>query len=209
MVFDLVPGVGLRLGFDWGLTPACTVSQRLANGRWLVHDEYVSERMGITSFAEEVIRMLKEKYGGYKIVSSRGDPAGDAVTPEESTCFKIMTAAGLLTEPAPTQDPTRRREGLAYLLRTMVDGEPAIRVHPRCVTVRKGLAGGFHRRRLQVSGDIKYRDVPEKNKFSHVCEALEYDVVSAGEDRNVMVVPQNRQQGNRPKFAESDYNEFA
>lgn len=205
-----IPSLGLRIGMDFGLTPAATISQRKANGCWQVLDEYVSERLGIVTFAKGLTQFLAEKYPGAKIVASHGDPAGDAMTPEEKTCFQIMTAGGLPTEMAPTQDPVKRREGVAYLLRTMVDGEPAIIVDPRCTFLRKGLAGGFHRRRIQVTGDIKFRDVPEKNTFSHVCEALEYDVVSAGEHRNVTVMKEvlHAQQGRRQMFAMSDYEEF-
>lgn len=208
--FDLIKGVGLRLGFDWGLTPACTISQRMASGIWRVQDEFVSVRMGVTSFAHELSRMLTEKYPGIKIVSARGDPSGDSVTPEESTCFKIMNANGFPTcAPATTQDPVRRREGVAYLLRNLVDGEPAIKVHTRCSTLRKGMAGGYHRKRLQISGETRYRDVPDKNQFSHVCEALEYDCVSAGEDRNVTVAPEAlHRQLNRSAYADSDYDVF-
>lgn len=204
--FPVLAGLGFRLGFDWGLTPAATISQRSADGKWLVQDEYVSERLGIPTFANELARMLVEKYPGIKVISARGDPSGDAVTPEETTCFKIMQANGFpLCEPAPTQDPVRRREGVAYLLKTLVDGVPAIRFHKRAAILRKGMAGGYHRRRLQVTGDIKYREVPEKNQYSHVCEALEYDCVSAGEDRNVTVTPENLRRP-RNAFADSDYN---
>lgn len=206
-LFDIIPGIGLRLGYDWGLTPACTISQRMANGKWLVHDEFVSERMGIVTFADEVARILQARYPGIKVVSGRGDPSGDAVTPEESTCFKIMKARGLPAEPAVTQDPTRRREGVAYLLKNLIDGDPAIRIHPRCMILRKGLAGGYHRRRMQISGELRYRDVPEKNQFSHVCEALEYDVVSAGEDRNVMYMPESIR-GPRSAYADTEYSMF-
>lgn len=208
--FEIIRSLGFRLGFDWGLTPAATISQRMASGIWRVHDEYVSTRMGIASFAHELSRKLMEEYPGIKIVSARGDPSGDAVTPEESTCFKIMKANGFpLCEPAITQDPTRRREAVAYLLRNLVDGEPAIKIHTRCNTLRKGMAGGFHRKRLQITGDIKYRDVPDKNSFSHVCEALEYDCVSAGEDRNVTVSPEVRERAlNRSAYANSEYNEL-
>ena len=207
--FKVIPGLGLRLGFDWGLTPACTFSQRRADGRWMVHDELVSERMGIVTFANEVARRLQERFPGVKIVSARGDPSGDAVTPEEKTCFQIVNAVlgqGMALA-APTNDPTRRREGVAFLLRTLIDGEPAIQIHKRCATLRKGLAGGFHRKRMQVSGEIRYRDVPDKNHFSHVCEAMEYDVVSAGEDRNVTMSAGSRAKP-RVVYAESEYNVF-
>lgn len=204
----MVPGLGIRIGLDFGLTPAASISQRMANGRWLVHDELVSEKMGIVNFANELSRKLTADYPGIKIISVRGDPAGDAVTPEETTCFKILQANGFeIAAPAPTQDPVRRREALAYLLSNLIDGEPAILVDPKAATLRKGLAGGYHRKRLQVSGDIKFRDVPDKNKYSHVCEALEYDCVSAGEDRTVMQSDQRRATP-RQQYANTEYNVF-
>ena len=207
--FDRVPGIGLRIGMDFGLTPAATIDQRLPSGRWLVLDEFVSERMGIVSFAQELSKKLASTYPGVPIVSVRGDPAGDTVNPDESTVFKMLKANGFtIAQAAPTQDPVRRRESVAFLLSNLIDGEPAILVHSRCNILRKGLAGGYHRRRLQVAGDIKFRDVPEKNKYSHVCEALEYDCVSAGEDRHVMTTEQQRFAMGKQRFADSDYNEF-
>lgn len=205
-VFDVVPGLPFRLGFDWGLTPAASISQRMADGRWKIVDEYVSERMGIKTFADGLARHLAEKWPGMKVFTAYGDPSGDAVTPEESTCFNIMRANGFpMTQPAPTNDPTRRKEGMQYLLKTIIDGVPAIQFHQRVHIMRKGMAGGYHRKRLQVAGDIRYRDVPDKNKFSHVIEALEYDIVSAGEDRNVTVMA-DRIRGPREAYANSDYN---
>ena len=206
--FEVVRGIPLRLGYDWGLTPAASIGQRLPNGQWLIHDEFVSTRLGVKSFAEELKRFLAEKYSGHQIISGRGDPSGDTVTPEETTCFKIMTAAGLPAIPAPTNDPTRRKEGVKFLLTTMIDGAPGIRVHHRCSYLRKGFAGGYHFRRLQVAGEEKYRETPEKNIYSHVMEALEYDVVSAGEDRNVTVHPSIMQNQQRTAHAVADYDMF-
>lgn len=207
--FNVVPGVGFRLGMDFGLTPAATISQRMPNGRWLIHDEFVSERMGITSFAKELAKKLAATYPNAKIVSARGDPSGDAMNPDESTVFSILRANGIATaQPAPTQDPVRRREAVAHLLSSLVDGEPAIMVHQRCSILRKGMAGGYHRKRLQIAGDIKFREVPDKNIYSHVCEALEYDCVSAGEDRYVMTSETQRNTP-RQQYAESDYQIFS
>lgn len=207
--FPILAGLGFRIGCDWGLTPAASISQRAGNGRWLVQDEFVSERMGIVSFANDLAKKLREKYPGVKLVSVRGDPSGDAVTPEESTTFKIMRANGFPTcEPAPTNDPTRRREALKFLLRSVVDGEPGISFHRTNVPVlRKGMSGGFHYRRLQVAGEDRYRDVPEKNQYSHICEGLEYDLLSGGEDRGVMVAPEVLARQRQQRFAESNEND--
>lgn len=210
--FPLIPGIGLRLGLDWGLTPAASIDQRLPNGRWLVQDEFVTERLGIVSFANDLAKMLVEKYPGVRIISARGDPSGDALTPEESTCFKIMKANGFpLCEPAPTQDPVRRRESVAFLLRNLIDGEPGILINKRAAVLRKGMAGGYCRKRVQVVGDARYHDKPDKNKFSHICEALEYDCVSGGEDRNVLL-PDGYRDGKIMRaqtVAQSEYNMFA
>ena len=37
-------------------------------------------------------------------------------------------------------------------------------------------------RRLQVSGSDRYVDKPEKNIYSHVCDAAQYLMLGAGED---------------------------
>ncbi len=203
--FPVLAGLGFRIGLDFGLTPAATIDQRTSNGRWFIHDELVSERMGIESFAKELARILVAKYPGVPLVSVRGDPTGDAGKGEVETCFMIMRANGFpIAEPAETNDPTRRREAMRYLLRTNIDGEPAILVNRRCTVLRKGLAGGFHHRRLQVAGDERYQDEPNKNKYSHVCEAAEYDLLSAGEDRNV-TLSEARRNTHRPAVADSDY----
>lgn len=206
--FPVLANLGFRIGLDFGLTPAASISQRTGNGRWAVQDEYVSERLGIKDFAHDLAKKLAETYPGVKLVSVRGDPSGDAETPESSTCFKIMKANGFPTaETAPTQDPVLRRESVAYLLRTLVDGEPAMLIHKRATVMRKGFAGGYHRRRMQVAGEERYRDVPEKNKYSHIIEALEYDCVSGGEHRNVTQTDEQRQYAKiRSHYADSEYN---
>lgn len=206
--FPMIKHLGLRIGLDFGFTPAASISQRLPNGCWIVHDELVSEKLGIDTFAKELKRMLADRYPGFKVISIRGDPAGDVSAPGEDSPFKIMRANGFDAWPASTQDPIRRREGVAYLLKTLVDGIPAIRIHPRCTWLRKALAGGYHRRRLLVAGEMKYREVPEKNEYSHIAEALEYDCVSAGEDRHVTMSPERLEKLGQQKYAESEYNVF-
>jgi hypothetical protein len=52
---------------------------------------------------------------------------------------------------------------------------------PRCKVLRKGFAGGYHYRRVKVSGDERYHDAPDKNSFSHPHDALQYALSGAGE----------------------------
>jgi hypothetical protein len=188
--FEIARGHPIRVGLDFGLTPAATISMRDLRGRWRVRSEVVTEDMGATKFAAILGRHLRERYAGHKVESIRGDPAGDqrSTLDDEQTVYDVLKVAGIEAEAAPTNDPIIRRDAVANLLNRLVDGEPALIVHPDCRVLRKGLAGGYCLRRLQVVGRDTYRDKPEKNRFSHVCEALEYDVVSGGEGRAVVRV---------------------
>lgn len=187
--FTMDRRVGLRLGLDFGLTPAAVIGQRLKSGRWLIDREVVSERMGAINFAEELLRVLSEHYPGWPIESITGDPAGNqgqAGDKEERTIFQIMAAHGVSAVPATTNEFSVRREAVAKALSTVVDGTPALLVHSRCRTLRKGMAGKYQFTRLQVRGDPRYKDAPLKNEFSHVAEALQYQMLGGGEGRAVV-----------------------
>jgi hypothetical protein len=45
------------------------------------------------------------------------------------------------------------------------------------------MAGGYALKRVQVGGAAKYRDMPDKNDYSHVAESLQYLLVGGGEAR--------------------------
>ena len=62
-----------------------------------------------------------------------------------------------------------------------MDGKPAFMIDKKCRMWRKGLMGGFQYKRVQVSGDERFQDKPDKNKFSHICEAGEYALQGSGE----------------------------
>jgi hypothetical protein len=40
--------------------------------------------------------------------------------------------------------------------------------------LRKGFIGGYHFTRVQVTGEARHRERPNKNKFSHPHDALQY-----------------------------------
>jgi len=40
--------------------------------------------------------------------------------------------------------------------------------------IRRGFNGRYQYRRLQVVGEERYKDVPDKNDFSHLHDALQY-----------------------------------
>ena len=45
----------------------------------------------------------------------------------------------------------------AYMNR-LIDGKPGLLVDKRCQRLRKALSGGYHFKRVQISGGERYRD---------------------------------------------------
>ena len=201
--FELGHRVPIRVGLDFGLTPAAVIAARDVRGRWRIRSEVVTEDMGATRFAELLGKHLREKYDGHPIDAITGDPSGDSrVATDERTVFEVLRANNIEAKPAPTNDWTIRRDAFGNLLGKRIDGEEAILVHPDCRVLRKALAGGYCLRRMQVVGREAYRDVPDKNAFSHVAEAGQYLVLGGGEGKTVVRQTRTFQ---LPRFAESDY----
>lgn len=209
--FELAPRCPIRIGMDFGLTPAATISARDVRGRWRFRSEVVTEDMGATRFALELGKHLRERYADHPIESIRGDPAGDQrVQTDEQTVYQVLRAHKIMAQPAPTNDATVRRDAVANLLNRLVDGEPALLIHPDCRTLRKGMAGAYCLNRVRVVGFERYKDAPEKNQYSHVCEAMQYDVVSGGEGKAVISAnPFGIHDDPRPQVADLDYPTFS
>lgn len=185
--FDVVHGWPMYIGIDFGLTPAAVFGQKSPMGQWRWHSELVTEDMGAKRFAELLRGAMHERYAGMTFASITGDPAGEGrAQTDETTPFQILRAAGVMANPAPTNDYMKRRESVASCLSRLIDGEPGLIVHPQCKTLRKGMAGGYNYKRLQVTGEERYRDVPDKGMYSHVCEAGQYMLVGAGEARTLV-----------------------
>lgn len=186
-VLEPVKGLPIWVGIDFGLTPAALLGQRLPNGRWLWIDELVTEDMGAVRFAEILGAKMTGEYAGFRFETPYGDPAGDnRAQTDEQTPFDILKANGIPAQPAPSNDPVLRREAVAVALSRLIDGKPGLMISPKCAVTRKGMAGAYHYKRVQVSGDERYQDKPNKNKYSHVCEAGQYLMLGAGEGAKII-----------------------
>lgn len=206
--FELNPGLPVYIGIDFGLTPAAVFCQRTMMGAWRIREEIVTEDMGALRFGEMLARIMREKYKDFQFAGITGDPAGEQrAQTDETTPFQVLKAAGIAARPAPTNDWTKRRETFAFFLNRMVDGEPGLLIHPECQKLRKALAGGYCLRRMQVSGEERFREVPDKNMFSHVAEAAQYALLGAGEARSVLKANPGFTAARR-QFADMNYDYF-
>lgn len=170
--------VEIGLGWDFGLTPACSIVQLSPNGQLLDLDELYSDDMALRDFAEYVVLPHLDKHYPWwrKNYVSKHDPAGETgAQTDGKSCQMILKEVGIKSLPAAdNNDPTPRRDGLKYFLRRLVGGQPGYLLSSRCKRSRKGLMGGFQYARVKASGDERYHDKPLKNMYSHICEAKEY-----------------------------------
>ncbi len=181
--FTPLKDVNITLGFDFGREPACAMIQKTPFGGYICFDEFVGSGMGAVSFAPELSKYLKETYPGYKF-DGYGDPSGTSGNQaNDETPFKILNACGIPAKPTEkSNDVLHRRSAIETPLTEMgMDGKPRLVILPAAQTIRKGLAGGFCYKRVLVGGDERYHDKPDKNRYSHPVEALEYALVGVGE----------------------------
>lgn len=179
------PNLPIILGVDFGRTPACGMIQFLPSiGRYVAFDEFLTEDMSAAIFAPELKKYLTRTYPDFKFARSGGDPSGESGgQATEMTPFKVMWKHGLqMVQPTATNDPLIRRSSIVNpMQRLCMDGKPAFMISPKAKMWRKGLQGGFCYKRIQVAGDERFHDKPDKNKYSHICEAGEYGLQQAGE----------------------------
>lgn len=193
---SIEPSATLYTGIDFGRTPAACTGQKI-NGQWRILKEIVTEDMSTVKFAP-LLKVHLNTVAGHpgeqwamRNQSLRhelwGDPTGESMgQATEDTPFAILSAAGIEAYPTYTNDPAIRIGALDAKLCSFHDGQPDILIDPSCKVLIKALNTGYQFKRLKVTGDEKYEDKPNKNKFSHVAEALQYLLVGAGDVESVI-----------------------
>ena len=186
---DFVPDdrATIYVGIDFGLTPAAVFGQKNSAGRWFIFDELVADDMGAQNFSKLLNQQINNKYSAYDF-EIYADPAGDQrAQTDEVTPFQILEAQGIVAWPTYTNDFIIRREAVAGpLSRLDFAGNTGFCITPGAVMCRKALAGGYKYKRMAVSGQERFQDKPDKGRYSHVADALQYLMVGAGEGNNVI-----------------------
>lgn len=195
----------LVVGVDFGRTPAAAICQYLEDiGRWVILDEVCSLDMSAALFGPHLKRYLERTYSGMGL-SAWGDPAGEQRSQStEDTPIRILRAAGIPIQPAPSNVPALRRAAIALpATRVCIDGRPGLLVSPKARMTRKGLAGAFCYRRLQILHTESYSEIPDKNQYSHPVEAAEYALLGGGEGREALrpQLPRRHDEGPRQEVA--------
>ena len=177
----------IYIGIDFGLTPAAIFCQRTATHRWFIFDELVCEDMGADNFSKLLNQHIKSHYPQYSF-EIYGDPSGDfRAQTDEITPFQILRSNGVQAVPTYTNDFVLRREAVAAPLQRLdFAGNPGFTITGGAPITRKGMAGGYKYKRMMVTGHERFQDKPDKNRYSHPCEALQYALLGAGEGSDLI-----------------------
>jgi len=175
----------LICGGDNGRWSGFLIGQMDPLGRLVVFDELVTDDVNLTSFSKIIEAHMKLHYAGYKFESWL-DPwaANTRGQVTDDTMFKVYNNANLMPRTSNTGSPVTMVEAVKTKFGQILVGQPSIIISDKCITLRKGLNGGYQYKRVNVSGE-KYADKPDKGKYSHVCNAFEFLVDGTGASREL------------------------
>jgi hypothetical protein len=176
----------LLLMFDFGLTPACLIGQKAEFGRLHILQELYDDNNGLKQFLDEMVcpMLATERFRGLP-VSAVCDPAGIQRSQADATLTPVseISRHGISVFPAKTNEFAQRKAAVEQLLtRLTPGGKPALLIDKKhCRRLIKGFISGYSFRRKVGYNDL-YKDVPEKNKYSHVHDALQYGALEVSID---------------------------
>jgi len=118
----------------------------------------------------------------------------------------VMKAVGHRIDPAPTNEPAIRIEGVRHYLARRIDANtPAFLIDPRCRMLIAGFSGKYRYRRVRIGVTERLEDRPFKDEYSDPHDALQYLVLGfrgragviesaarAGRPGNVVQLPVRR-----------------
>lgn len=195
----------LIVGMDFGNTPACAfISYSKAEHQYTVHDEIVTTRSNAKEMAGSIQKLLASEYENAH-PDYWGDPAGEQGSQTDGgTVFDIYHALDIDVRAARTNKFEIRQGALDNLLSNIgVNGQPSIVINPRCTTLVAGLSGAYKFKLVQTGGaNEQFKELPEKTIESHVCEALHYGLMGAGEGEN-LITRGHKQRLHNPKVIDS------
>lgn len=156
----------LYRAWDFGYNrPAQLDCQLNTDGRLEIMDEFLGKQIEGSKFAETVLMRTGANYQDALDVQDYGDPAVD----QHKDTGKMTT---VLAEVGINMQFKRvpfdvSLSILRQRFEKLINGQPAIRVHPRCKVLIAGLKGGY---RLKDDGVTPHKD----GYYDHLIDALRY-----------------------------------
>ena len=141
-------------------------------------DEYYTDDGDVNDFLQIVNSRLKmewNKLGGFSLFfcdASVNTPGG----PDKRSIAQAMRLMGM-TPQIGEITWAGRKKSMFEVLKEYKNGRPRFLVHERCELIIEAMKGGYHYGKLpMVTAGGMYKELPTKNKYSHIMNAVEYAV---------------------------------
>lgn len=134
--------------------------------------------IGVTAAGELVRQQSAMLFPDVRQFLDWADPQAFAKTGNDKrSAADELRKLGILLNPSAITNTERQIAVRTWLTRsvpTATDHEPAgaFLLDPSCVITRDGFKSGYHYKEIEKSG--RFKEVPEKNEFSHLLNAWEY-----------------------------------
>lgn len=164
----------LIIGQDFGRDPWSIICQQDYRGRLLVLEEVPAEDVGLITHIRVNLKpvLAQPRYARLPIIIV-GDPSGIRKSEyDEVNAFDVIKREGLACMPAGTNDIDTRLRSVEYYLLQQRDGGPAM-MFDRSRTPKLIQAMNGQYRYAKTPLGIS-KPLPDKNPWSHVCDALQY-----------------------------------
>jgi hypothetical protein len=187
---ELEEGYAIYLGWDFGNTPACLISQDI-NGQFRSIKEFVSTfNTSVQELAENRVKPWLDQFcQGFEIYGwhdpSDPDASSTGIAPSQT-----IEAAGIPSEPAISNLLQPRLDAVKHYLNKMVNGKPAYQVSIEgCPTLRAGMYGKYIYRLVHKYGEQTPAKEPIKtHPISDIQDAQQYICLGL---HNVLPVSKN------------------
>lgn len=158
----------ILIALDGGLTPAALITQ-LVDGQVRGIKEITTDRMLLEELAQNVLLYVNSNYKGFKI-SWTCDPSINEFD------MAMLYKMGINVIKANTNDIEPRINAVSFFLNRLANGRPSYLISRNgCPVLRKGHLAKYCYRRVQIVGEEKYRDVPDKNHpHSDIHDCMQY-----------------------------------
>jgi hypothetical protein len=180
-----VKGHDLWVALDFGRKPAALIGQFI-NSRVVILDEMQAYNEGAVTFAPKVKARLSQRYAGFN-VRFCGDPKGaDKTQNDDRSAYDVWASLDMKVMPAPIKQNLLqpRIEAVEHLGASMYDGKPRLLISPTCRTLIVGMEGRYCYEKKANSEET--RAEPKDNNYTHLCDCLQYLVLTMGEGRRMI-----------------------
>jgi len=175
----VIPGAPLLIGMDLGRDPWALIGQVDTLSRLMIHEEIRADDIGLKMQLPKIRQVLTSnpRYVSCPVIIIF-DPAGMARGSfDEYTSYDVIRAAGFMCIPAPSNKLAPRLNAAERFMTETRGGTAAMLINrSKCPTLVAGLNGSYRFKFNQIG---ESQPIPEKNKWSHVCDAHQYLCMAA------------------------------